>query len=288
MSDSKSEEGGVLPSASIKFTRQFDKIVDANHPLSKSTSNPHLYILEPSKNKVIEDLKKICSPSFKFDKSCWDCIEYYSPNPIVNQSNHLGNELNLIVGAYYAHLLGAVPLLWSNDLGKNFCRGIIGHEKKISYSDASSEDYEKPVSALKKKIFFQGMPKELAILRDETNNRLISESIKSGLLPPNYKFNILFESDFRDAINELICQGEVTSQGIVKYKGLTIATSQKVPLYSTSDIVYRDYLLKNYNKPIILVGKDQENYQKEISKIKAGVEILTVPTLKTQNRKISK
>ena len=288
MSDSKSEEGGVLPPTSIRFTRQFDKIVDASHPHAGTTANPHLHILKPSAQAVIDTAYNLVSNPPRANQK-WDYLEFYSPNPIVNESSHLGNELNIIVGAFYHNLLGLPrSTIWSNDLGNNFCRGVLANENNVSYASANCDEYKEAIAQLKKKIFKEGMPPHLAKLRDQTNLRMISEGIEDNLLPPGFQFNILKESDFRSEIGQIISKGHKLPSGLTQYKGVTVATSQGLPLYATSDLAYRGHITSNYKFPVILVGKDQENYHKSLSKIVGGVRIITVPTLKVEGKKMSK
>ena len=275
--DSKSLEAGSIPATPIRFTRGYQKIVDKEDPQSKATENPYCYVWDKPLDLILKDIScdKISSGNSK-----WDYIEFFSPNPTPG-GLHLGHEINLLLGYVFSRLLEIRPHSWINDLGLNFCRGLLGNKKNLDYN-AIDSSYDEQANLIRKRIFSEGLTEQEYEVRDssvyknlEAGNRLVP------LNPVN-----LYESSFKKELKTLL-EAPKDRVGRPTYQGLVVGTSSGCPLYAGSDLVYRKYLLETYKKPILLVGKDQQNYHKNLNKF-FEVKILTNPSVKTCGEKLSK
>ena len=288
MNDSKSLEKGSTPFSPIRFTRNFQKIVSPEDLNSIPTDNPHCFVKQDSKEEIELNLKKLLKGQIKL-KSNYDYLEYYSAN--LTGKPHLGNEFNVIFGNFYQKLTGLKPKFLVNDLGNNFCRVLVADQlkPKLSYEGSfnlKDDQFLKKIREKRFKIFEEGFSEKQVLKRDQMLE-ILKDSGKKLSVP---EMDYIYQSSFREKIKNLfeICTKD--ELGRYYYKGLVVSNSDLSPLYAAGDITYRNWVSSKFKTPMIVVGRDQYFYHKNLNQVVPEVNftVVTYPSLKLQGLKFSK
>lgn len=267
--------------ADIRFTRNYERLVDRTYPLL-SSENPYCLTWDKPLSDCLSDL---LTP---FSQNLYDYIEAFSPNPIPNTRPHIGHQVNALLGVVYSNLCGIPFTCYINDLGLNFCRGYYGYRKGVPYHEVDMDDVTvgTTVKGYRKLFFEQGLPSDAIVARDTAINSFIQHIARIFKIsrPPL----MYHQSSLSQNLKTLFSTSKKDGLGRPLYGDLPIGTSDLLPLYAGTDVCYRRMLLKTYKSPLLIIGCDQKDYHDRLSRLGLSVTLLTNPCIKSDSQKISK